>query len=76
MVKRDLNYKVSLKVCLTAKKKALRLIVGDYRAQFGLVRDYENEILKQNPEAQFKFPSQRMKMIRAYLQAYTYVLRL
>ena len=49
MVKQDLNYKVSLKACLIAKKKALRLIMGDYRAQFGLVRDYGNEILRQNP---------------------------
>jgi len=48
MVKQDLNYKVSLKVCLIAKKEALKLIVGDYRAQFGLIRDYRNEILRQN----------------------------
>jgi len=54
IIDQELNYKASFKLCFHARKKVLAQIVGDYRGQFGLLRDYVHEVLSKNPESTCK----------------------
>jgi len=55
LVERDLNYKASMSMCGRTRKKALALIIGDYKAQFGMLRSYVHEVLSKNRGSTIKF---------------------
>lgn len=61
MVERNFNYKPTLSMCLRARNKALNAIMGDYKVQFSLLRDYGYEVLKQNRGSTVKFTTYSKK---------------
>jgi len=53
-IKKDHNYKASLSMCTKVRVRALKAIIGDYKAQFGQIRDYLYETYMQNPSTVVK----------------------
>jgi len=54
LIEKDRLYKPSMSMCGRTWKKALSLLLGDYKAQFSMIRDYANELLSNNPNSTVK----------------------
>ena len=54
LIEKDHLYKPSMSMCGGTREKSLSLLLGDYRAQFGMIRDYTNELLTKNPNSTVK----------------------
>jgi len=54
LIKKDHLYKPSMSMCGRTREKALSLLLGDYKAQFGMITDYVNELLNKNPNSTVK----------------------
>ena len=48
------NYKATISKCFRVRAKALALIIGDYKGQFGMIRTYANELLSKNRNSTVK----------------------
>ena len=53
-IDKDHNFKATLSMCCRVKRMALNAIVGDYKGQFGQIRDYLYEVFKENPGTAIK----------------------
>jgi len=49
LIDRDHLYKPSMSMCFRTRMKALSLLLGDYKEQFGILWDYANELMSKNP---------------------------
>ncbi|XP_074271117.1 uncharacterized protein LOC141595043 [Silene latifolia] len=58
-VKADINIEPTMTLCMRAKQEALNLIVGDYKEQFGKLRDYAFELLRTNKGSTFKIETDK-----------------
>jgi len=54
-IEKDHNYKSSLSIYTRVRAGALKAIIGDYKAQFGQIRDYLYGVYKKNPGTIVKF---------------------
>ena len=54
LVDKDHNYKATLSMCSRIRAKALHAIIGEYKGQFGQIRDYLYELCKKNPSTTIK----------------------
>jgi len=54
LIEKDHSYKPSMSMCGRTREKDLSLLLGDYKAQFGMIRDYANELLNKNPNSTVK----------------------
>jgi len=54
LIDKDHNFKATLSMCSRVKRRALNVIVGDYKGQFGQIRDYLYEVFKKNPGTSIK----------------------
>ena len=54
LIEKDHLYKPSMSMCGRTREKALSLLLGDYKAQFAMIRDYANELLSNNPNSTVK----------------------
>jgi len=54
LIDKDHNYKAILSMCSNIRAKALHAIIGDYKGQFGQMRDYWYEIYRKNPGTTIK----------------------
>ena len=62
LIDKDHNYEARLSMCSRVKTKALHAIIGDYKGQFGQMRDFLYEIYKKNPGTPINVNS-KMEMI-------------
>jgi len=51
LIEKKHNYKATMSKCFKVRAKALALIVGDYKGQFGMIRAYANELLHKNKDS-------------------------
>ena len=54
LIDKDHLYKPTMSMCARTREKALNLLLGDYKAQFGMLRDYAYELLNKNPDSTVK----------------------
>ena len=54
LIEKKYNYKATMSKCFRVRAKALTLILGDYKGQFGMIKAYANELLSKNKDSTVK----------------------
>ena len=54
MIESDINFQPSLALCIKVRRASLRSIIGDYKTDFGRLRDYAWEVYCKNPGSTVK----------------------